>query len=164
MIVFQKEAMILRFGQVSFEQTADKAEDVVQFVIAEPFDKCLQQRIVGKFLQIIHDGVLVIFAVEPEADQSLVGFNELMRMCGHGVGYSFDDGQKPDGIPPYFKTLSKDNEKTFLYLYSITRWPSTATAAMRDDRTAGRSVGCSRAGAVIYGFDGGSDPKEYTSR
>jgi hypothetical protein len=89
MIVFQKEAMILRFGQVSFEQTADKAEDVVQFVIAEPFDKCLQQRIVGKFLQIIHDGVLVIFAVEPEADQSLVGFNELMRMCGHGVGLSF---------------------------------------------------------------------------
>ena len=86
MIVFQKEAMILWFRQVSFEQTADEAEDVVQFVIAETFDKGLQQRIIGKFLQVIHDGVLVIFAVEPEADQPLVGFNELMRMCGHGVG------------------------------------------------------------------------------
>ena len=89
MIVFQKEAMILRFRQMSFEQTGDEAEDFVQFVIAEPFDKGLQQRIVGKFLQVKDDGVLVVLAVEPEADQPLVGFDELMRMSGHGAGLSF---------------------------------------------------------------------------
>ena len=92
MIVFQEEAMILRFRQVTFEQTGNEAEDVVQLIIAESFDKSLQQRIVGKFLQVIHDGILVVLTVEPEADHPLVGFDELMRMCGHGVGLSFFRG------------------------------------------------------------------------
>ena len=74
---------------MSFEQTVDEAEDLVQLVIAEPFDKSLQQCIVGKFLQIKDDGILVILAVEPEADQPLVVFDELMRMYGHGAGLSF---------------------------------------------------------------------------
>jgi hypothetical protein len=66
------------------QQPADQLENLLQFPVFQSADERLDEIVVGKFLQVINNGVFVRLPIGPESYQAVVGFHKSMRVFGHG--------------------------------------------------------------------------------
>jgi hypothetical protein len=76
--------MIFGFTEVLFQQSRNQMKNFGKLLVGQSLDQLGHQRIVGEFLQIADDRAFVDLSIQPETDQPIVGFYEMMCMQRHG--------------------------------------------------------------------------------
>jgi hypothetical protein len=83
--VLQKQAVVFVIRKMPAQQPVDEIEDFGQLMVIQTLYDGGHDRIIGKFLKIADEGVLICLTVEAESDQTRVTFDKLMGMLGHRV-------------------------------------------------------------------------------
>lgn len=81
--------MIFVFLKVGLEHTGDEIKKVLDLRITKTGQDGFHKGIIGKFLQVNHQGFFIGLPIQAETDQAIIVIDKFMGVAGfvHGFGY-----------------------------------------------------------------------------
>ena len=83
MIIFEKKVVVFRFCQVIFKNAVDQLKGFLELSVCHSPGDYGHELVIGKFLKIVDNCILIGFAICTESDKAAVIFNKVVAVKAH---------------------------------------------------------------------------------